>query len=300
MSRVRRTTRRWTSRRRVVALVALTLGTAAAAACGGGGGGDAAFVPVAGSDSAYCATYRAWKVYELDHGEGFDQPNPAALQTFWKAYVSSEETLLRQAPPEIRAAVEVKVRFIRTRMTPVMEKYGFDLARIQREGTPSEQEAVFQGPTAAVRKAQAAAYRYEDRACGTQPSPPAADVVFTARKASKRFCTAQDALNRELDEIAASRFDPNVMRIFFTGERFTALLDRLATAAPREIAADVEAEAEWFRTRWSDVLERYDYDLRKIYVDATPEDLAVFNRTHPDVREHSSRNVAYEEQVCAG
>jgi hypothetical protein len=300
MSPVRRTTRRWTSRRRVLALVALTLGTAVPGACGGGGGGDAAFTPVVGSDSAYCATYRAWKVYELDHGEGFDQPNPAALQTFWKAYVSSEETLLRQAPPEIRGAVEVKVRFIRTRMTPVMEKYGFDLERIQGEGTPSEQAAVFQGPPADVRKAQADAYGYEDKACGTQPSPPPAEVVFTARKPSKRFCTAQDAFNRELDEIAASRFDPNVMRIFFTGDRFTALLDRLERTAPPEIAADVEAEAEWFRTRWTDVLQQYDYDLRKIYVDATPEDLAVFNRTHPDVLEHSSRNTAYEEQACGG
>jgi len=38
--------------------------------------------------------------------------------------------------------------------------------------------------------------------------------------------------------------------------------------------------------------------FRGIYLEATPEDLAVFNRTHPDVLEHTSRNTAYAEQVC--
>jgi hypothetical protein len=64
------------------------------------------------------------------------------------------------------------------------------------------------------------------------------------------------------------------------------------------LAADVEADTEWFRTRWSDVVAEYDYDVRNIYLEATPEDLAVFNRTHPDVLEHASRVTAYEEQVC--
>ena len=66
------------TRRRVVALAALAIGTAVLGACSGSDDG-AAFTPVAGSDSAYCATYRAWKVYELDNGGAFDQPTPAAL-----------------------------------------------------------------------------------------------------------------------------------------------------------------------------------------------------------------------------
>jgi hypothetical protein len=278
-------------------LGALILSMTVPAGCSAGGD-EAAFTPVAGSDSAYCKTYRAWKVYELEHGEGFDQPDADALRAFWNAYVSSEETLLRQAPPQIRAAVEVKVRFIRTRLTPVMEKYGFDVKRLRKEGSPTEQAAVFQGPPAEVMEAQAAAYGYEDRACGTQPSPPAADVVFAARRASERFCTVQRAFNRALDEIARSRFDPNVMRASVTGDRFTALLERLERAAPPEIAVDVEADAEWFRTRWSAVVSRYGYDLRRIYLEATPEELAVFNRTHPDILEHTSRDTAYVEQVC--
>jgi len=282
------------------ALGALTLGAALLAGCGGGEGNAAAFAPGAGSDSPYCKTYRAWKVYELEHGEGFDQPNPSALRRFWNAYVISEETLLQQAPPEIQTEVGVKVRFIRTRLTPLMEKYGFDHERIHREGTAAEQEAVFQAPPAEVEHAQTAQYVYEDRACGTRPSPPAADVVFTAEGSSERFCGSLSAFNGELEEIALSRFDPKVMRAVVTGDRFAEILDGLERTAPSEIAADIEADAEWFRTRWSDVLAQYGYDLRRIYLDATPEELAVFNRTHPDVLEHTSRETAYEEQVCEG
>ena len=104
----------------------------------------------------------------------------------------------------------------------------------------------------------------------------------------------------EFDKVASSRFDPDVMRELVTGDGFTEALDGLDAAAPVAIAADVEADTEWFRTRWSDVLARHSYDLRGIYLDGTPDDLAVFNRTHPDVVEHSSRTTAYEEQVCEG
>ena len=45
-------------------------------------------------------------------------------------------------------------------------------------------------------------------------------------------------------------------------------------------------------------LADYGYDIRAIYLRGTPEDLAVFNRTHPDILEHTSRDTAYEEQVC--
>jgi len=298
-SSVRRTTRRWPSRRRVVALVALTLGTAVLGACGGDHDA-AAFTPVAGSDSAYCVTYRAWKVYELDNGGAFDQSTPAGLREWWKAYLLSEEAMLRQAPPEIQAAVEAKVRFIRTRLTPLVEKYEFDLERMRRDGTAADQATMSYGRPAEVQEAQAAQYAFEDRACGTQPSPPAADVVFEADPSSQRFCAALDAFNGELDEVASSAFDPDALQALVTGDRFRELLDHLEAAAPTAITPDVQADTDWFHSRWTDVVARYDYDIRRIYVDATPEDLAVFNRTHPDLLEHSSRTTAYEEQVCGG
>ncbi len=283
----------------ICVLAALTLGMAALAGCGGSDGDKTAFTPVAGGDSAYCDAYRAWQVHELDGGEGNDQPNPAALRRYWNEYLIFEETLLHEAPSQIRDAVQVKVSGIRTLITPLLEKYDFDAKRIEREGTAAEQ-ALFAQPPADIRRAQDAQHVYEDRACGTQPSPPAADVVFRVGESSNAFCTALGELDGELDEVASSKFDPDVLRTLVTGDRFDEVLDGLEATAPAEIAEDVAADTEWFRGRWSDVVAEYGYDLRRIYLESTPEDLAVFNRTHPDVLEHTSRNTAYEEQVCEG
>lgn len=277
---------------------ALTVVMVSAVLAGCAGGDEAAFTPIAGSDSAYCKTYRAWKVYELDGGGAFDQPNPAALRTWWNAYLVAEETMLREAPSEISDAVGAKVGHIRSVMTPLLEKHEFDLKRIQREGTAAEQAAFFGLPPAEVEKAQEAQYAYEDRACGAVPTPPAAAVVFEPDASSEAYCTALDAFNTELEKVVSSKFDPDVLRTLVTRDRFTEVLDGLDAAAPAEIAADVEVDTEWFRTRWSDVMAEYDYDIRNLYLEATPEDLAVFNRTHPDVLEHTSRDTAYEEQVC--
>jgi hypothetical protein len=286
-----------TSARRVASLATVALLVAAVAAGGCGGDDATAFVPTPGSDTAYCDAYRAWQVHELDGGEGPDQPTPAALRKYWNEYLIFEETLLHEAPPEIRAQVEVKVSGIRTLITPLLEKYDFDAERLQREGTAAE-KALFEASPPDIQKAEDAQHAYEDKTCGTQPSPPAAEVAFTAGPSSKAFCSAITAFNGELDEVAASKFDPDVLRTLMTGDRFTEVLDGLDAAAPPEIAADVEADTEWFRTRWSDVMAEYDYDIRNIFLEATPEDLAVFNRTHPDVLEHTSRETAYEEQVC--
>jgi hypothetical protein len=284
------------SRLRVTTLLVLTVGSAVLAGCAGSD--EAAFAPVAGSDGAYCKTYRAWKVFELDNGGAFDQPNPAALRTWWNAYLVAEETMLQQAPPEIRDEVGIKVGHIRTQLTPLLETYDFDLKRIRREGSRAEQAAFFALPSAELDEAQEAQYAYEDKACGTAPTPPAADVAFDPGASSTLYCTVLEAFNTELAEVVASKFDPEVLRALVTGDRFSDVLDGLDAAAPAAIAADVEADTEWFRTRWGDVVAAYDYDIRSIYLGATPEDLAVFNRRHPDVLEHTSRTTAYEEQVC--
>lgn len=277
------------------AMVLVILGLAVLAGCGSSGE-KTAFVPVAGSDSPYCDTYRAWQVHELDGGEGDDQPNPAALRKYWNDYLVFNETKLQQAPAEIRDELVVTTRAVRTLLTPLFEKYDFDVKRMEREGTAAER--ALSEPPPDAQKAQDAIHAYEARTCGTEPSPPAAAVVFKADGSSKQFCTALSAFNSELEKVASSKFDPDVMRTLVTGDRFTEVLDGLDAAAPAEIAADVRADTEWFRTRWSDVMAEYDYDIRGIYLDGTPEDLAVFNRSHPDVVEHASRNTAYEEQVC--
>lgn len=267
------------------------------AASGCGGDDATAFVPTPGSDSAYCHAYRGWQIHELDGGEGPDQPNPAALRTYWNEYLIYQETALHEAPREIRAQLETKVSGIRTLITPLLERYDFDLQRLQREGTAAE-HALFDNPPPAVQRAEDAQHAYEEETCGAAPSPPAADVHFAPNGSSKRFCKALGTFNAELGEVASAKFDPDVMRSFVTGDRFAQALDGLDAAAPAEIASDVEADTDWFRTRWSEVMARYGYDIRGIFLRSTPEDLAVFNRTHPDVLQHTSRTVAFEEQVC--
>jgi hypothetical protein len=280
------------------ATVALTLGLAmVAAGCGGGGDGDeTAFTPVAGTESAYCDTHRAWQVHELDGGEGDEQPNPAALKRYWNDYLEFNKTSLRQAPPVIRDEWVLSERGVRTIVTPVLEKYEFDFERIMREGTPAE-KAVSEPPPR-LQKAQDTIHAYEARVCGVNP-PPAANVVFKADDSSRAYCTALNAYNSQLEKVESSRFDPDAMRTLLTADSFTEGLDELDATAPAAIAADVEAETEWYRGRWSDVIAEYDYDVRRIWLDASPEDRAVFNETHPDVVEHASRTTAYEEQVCA-
>lgn len=277
------------------ALISSTLALAVLAGCGGDDGDETAFAPVAGTESAYCDTFRAWQVHELDGGEGDDQPDPAALKAYWNDYLEFNATMLEQAPPEVKDEWVVSERAVRTVVTPVLEKYDFDFQRVGREGTAAEQ-AVSE-PTPDAQKAQDAIHAYEARVCGVDP-PLAANVVFKADGTSKAYCTALGAFNGELEKVASSRFDPDVMRSVLTADSFTEALDALDESAPVEIAADVEAETEWHRTRWSDVIAELDYDIRRIWLDGTPEDRAVFNLRHPGVVEHAARTTAYEEQLC--
>ena len=275
-------------------VIVLILALAVLAGCGGSNVDETAFTPAGGTESPYCDTYRAWQVHELD-GDGDDQPTAAALRSYWDDYLEFNKTALEQAPAEIRDEWVVSEGAVRTILTPVLEKYDFDAQRIAEEGTATEQ-AVGEPPPD-VQKAQAAIHAYEERVCGLA-SPAAADVVFKADSSPKAYCVALGKFNGELARIESSRFDPEVLRAFVTSDEFTAALDTLEEAAPEAIRADQEASSEWWRTRWSDVIGEFDYDVRGIWVDGTPEDRAVLTFSHPDLAEHDSRLTAYEEQVC--
>ena len=278
--------------------ILLVLGLAVVAAgCGGSDGDKTSFTPQDGTESAYCDTYRAWQVHELDGGTGDDQPNPVAFRAYWKDYLEFNKTSLRHAPAEIRDEWIASDRAIRTVLTPVLEKYDFDVQRIAKEGTAAEK--ALGEPSLEVKKAQDTIHAYEDRACGVA-TPAAAQVAFKAGSSSKAYCTALSTFNHGFEEVESSRFDPEAMRTVFTADSFAESLDSLEDAAPSAIAADQEAVSEWFRTRWSDVIGEFDYDIRRILVDGTPEDRAVFTFSHPDVVEHDSRLTAYEEEVCTG
>ncbi len=221
----------------------------AAAGCGGTDRAEAAFAPVDGTESAYCDTYRAWQVHELDGGTGDDQPNPAAFRAYWKDYLEFNKASLQQAPAEIRDEWIVSDRAIRTVLTPVLEKYDFDVQRIAKEGTAAEK--ALGEPTPEAQKAQDAIHAYEDRVCGVA-TPPAANVAFKADTSSQSYCAALSDFKRGFEKVASSRFDPGVMRSVFTADSFTESLDALEETAPDDIAADQEAVSEWFRSSWSE------------------------------------------------
>jgi hypothetical protein len=282
------------ARKPAALLLILALGVGAAG-CGGTGPSEAAFEPVDGTESAYCETYRAWQVHELDGGTGDDQPNPAAFRAYWKDYLEFNETSLRQAPAEIRDDWIVSERAIRTVLTPVLEKYDFDVQRIAKEGTAAEK--ALGEPTPEAQKAQDAIHAYEDRVCGVA-TPVPADIAFGADSSAKAYCAALASFNGGFEEVESSRFDPETMRAVFTADSFTKSLDSLEESAPTDIAEDQEAVSEWFRTRWSEVISEFDYDIRRIWLDGTPEDRAVFTLSHPGVVEQGSRLTAYERQVC--
>jgi hypothetical protein len=282
-------------RRRLLRAAMLLVVASAALAAGCGGSEEAAYTPVAGTESAYCDTLRAWQVHELDGGEGDDQPTAAALRAYHDDYLEFNATMLRQAPAEVRDEWVVSERAVRTVLTPVLEKYGFDMKRLVREGTPAEKALSTAPPD--VQRAQAAIHAYEARVCGLS-GPPAAKVVFKRGASSAAYCKALGAYDDELGKIESSKFTPDVMRRFLTSDRFTKQLEAMDETAPAELTADVRAENEWFRTRWRDVIEEFGYDIRRIWTESSPEDRAVLTLSHPEVAKHAARTTAYEEQVC--
>ena len=90
----------------------------------------------------------------------------------------------------------------------------------------------------------------------------------------------------------------DAVRAFLTSDAYKAGLDATAANAPAEIKADVIADVEWQRKQQVEVLEKFGYDVRRLLLDGTPEDRAIFQRSDPAIAGHYARTVAYEEQVC--
>ena len=83
-------------RLRICTAAALTAGLAVLAGCSGGDGDETAFTPVAGSDSAFCGrTGRGRCTSSMPAGRS-TSPSPAALRTWWNAYLVAEETMLQR------------------------------------------------------------------------------------------------------------------------------------------------------------------------------------------------------------
>ena len=276
-----------------VALVSLTLGVAMVAGCGGS---EIGFTPVEGTESAYCNTFRAWQVHELD-GEGDDQPNPAAFEKYWNDYLEFNATSLEQAPLVILDEWALSERTIRTVLTPILERYDFDVERIAREGAPADQALT--EPPADVQKAQAAIHAYEARVCGVDP-PPAADVVFgddgTSGR-SARHCARSTAGSRRSSLRGSTRWSCGRSSPRTASRRLSKRwMPRLPPRSPLTSkpkpsgSAPVGATSSPSSTSTSAASGWT----------APPRIRAVFTLSHPDVAEHDSRLTAYEEQRCTG
>lgn len=282
------------------AMVVLVLALAVLAGCGGSDDPETALPAeqVAAFNSSYCVTAREWAVHELDGSAdgAYARGGPAALKKWWSEQLAYLKTSLEQAPPELHDAEARVERAYRARLTPLFEKYGFDFKRIEAEASASENALA--EPTPEEQKAQQAYDLYKDRVCGYGNSPPPAHVTFTASAASKAYCKAAAAQQVGLEKVASSGFDPEAFRTYVTSDGFLDALDAQDAAAPPEIAADVKTDNEWVRTRKLELLKEFDYDLRRLMLEGSAEDLAVFTYFDPAIVGHDSRVEAYVQQVC--
>ena len=269
------------------------------AACGRNGGNAVSTSAAAAFESPYCVTARKWAVHELNGGGdgAYARGGPSALRKWWTEQLTYLKTSVRQAPPAIHHAEAVNERAIRTQLTPLLEKYGFDYARVEKEASSSEL-AFADHPPADVQKAQEARDLYQNRVCGYGGSPPPAQVTFTKSDASKAYCDAAAAQEQGLGTVASAGFAPKAFRAFATSPEFTKALEDQEAAAPREIADDVRADNAWVRDRKLTLLEKYDYDLRRLMLEASAEELAAFTYWDPAIRTQDSRIEAYVSQIC--
>jgi hypothetical protein len=292
--------RRCSNLRPLGPIVALVLGLAVLAGCGGSDDGVTALPAeqVEAFASPYCVTARTWAVHELDGSAdgAYARGGPAALRKWWSEQLAYLKTSVQQAPPELHDAEAIVERAYLTRLGPLFEKYGFDFKRIEAEASPAENASA--DPTPEEQKAQQAYDRYKDRVCGYGNSPPPAHVTFTASAASKAYCKAAAAQQVGFDKVTSSGFDPEAFRTYVTSDSFLDALDAQDAAAPSEIAADVKTDNEWVRTRKLELLKKFDYDLRRLMLEGSAEDLAVFTYFDPAIVVHDSRVEAYVQQVC--
>jgi hypothetical protein len=282
-----------------LALVAVGCGSSTPKATPASNPTPTAARPVNPVDSPFCQTARKWQVHEFD-GQG-DQfaDDPVAFKQYWNDYIEFIDTETQQSPAELRDKWPVGYAVVK-QFTPLLEKYDYDLARIKAEGTPAELAlgARFDGgPKPNEQAAQDAVHEYEGRVCQTQ-QPPAADVSFAGAKPNQAYCNSVEAGNEAAGKVAQQKWSVDAVRTFMTSHAFQAGLDTAAAAAPVEIKADVLADVEWERNQQVDVLEKFGYDVRKLFLDGSVEDRAIFQRSDPAIADHYARTAAYEEQLC--
>jgi hypothetical protein len=264
----------------VTAGIALVLGVAC--------GGDSK-----PTDSAYCKTARNWAVHELT---AFDPSDAESTRQFFADYQSHINASSKDAPKDIEAPWKTNANAFNTLFMPMLERHGFSFDRVMREGSPEDQALLAETP-ADVAAAQSQIQAYDATVCGSA-QPPAADVVYEG-PAAPGYCEGQQAIDARMEELAADGFQPAAFRALVASPEFQELLFAGPSVAPPELQADEVAIEQFTRDRMLPLLERYDYDVRRLLLEGSPADRAVFQSADASIRDAFARTEAYITQLCA-
>lgn len=249
--------------------------------------------PVDDPDSPYCRTALEWQVHELDP---YDASDPLALRAYFDDYVEFYATATAQAPAEIADDWAVSKAALSNLLVPILAKYDYDLTRMEAEGSPDE-AALFQDPPADVVAAQTATHEYESRVCAAGQPAAATDVVFTG-SADSPYCVNAAEFDAAFQEVIANGAVPAEVEAFMTNLDRIVALSTAYMAAPADIADDEKAVDDFSVGVQLPVIAKYDYDFRRLLLEASPSERATFQYTDPAIAEHFARVTAYSDQVC--
>ena len=239
----------------------------------------------------YCRIVIEWQVAQMDPYDGSD---PAQLEAFITADAAFHHRALELAPDELKADWRLSSDTFDDTVLRLLAKYGYSMERVETEATP-EEHALADQPPPDVQEAQARIHAYEARVCLSE-QPGAADVAFDG-PTDADYCASAGALNEMLD-FSATGFSPESVEHVLTSQAFRDALAAKVAAAPEAIVSDVATVAAFDLEAKVALVERYDYDLRRLFLEATPAELAIMNLLDPAVTDAHRRIVAYEEQWC--
>lgn len=171
--------------------MAVAAGALSAVACGGGGGGDAAATTTSATVEAavapFCDAFGALLVGPLAEG-GFDTGDPEQLGGAVGLTLAVVDELAAVAPPEVADSAVALAGDYRATFA-VLERYGYDLVRLDAEATPEERALLddFGAPEAGEQTAFADLEAFVGEHCApgaelppelTEPADPTTTTVL--------------------------------------------------------------------------------------------------------------------------
>jgi hypothetical protein len=242
-------------------------------------------------DSAYCRAALDWSIVELSARDG----SPAGETKYWNDYASFLAHGVEVAPAEVKAPLQALRSNVANNMMPIFRKYEFDEERFMKSATEAEKKAVMENPPA-VEKAFEKVLAYEWQVCGNGTPDAATDVKFTGDK-NGPYCKVESAAVKAFQDIGEAGLDPEAVKVFSI-KTLPDAVAKLTKLAPPEIKSDVEANAEWIRTRQNPVFAKYGYDIRKMKANASAEERFAYEGSDVEIRDVMRRLNAYDAQVC--